>query len=753
MFKHTSRVFQQFSAWLAMLVCASLLAACGGGGGSPGANSNGVAPSKAAQVVLIASAKTMESSGVDGTEVTLTAIVKDANNNVLPGETVSFKADSGSVSNTTRVTDANGQVVEKLSTKGNNTARVITVTASAGSVTSAPLQIAVVTAVPTLVLTSDAGVLQSAGATGNEVNLKVLVKDASNTVVAGVTVGLAADSGSLTYANHVTDANGQVSAKLSTGGDATSRTIKVTATAPGATAASINISVAGNKLVINNSGTIKVGASTDVSVKLTDSAGNPLAGKAVTFTSGANALTVKGGGSAVTNSAGQLVLSYAALTAGSDTIVVKALGESASSVITVSSSNFNVGAVDGAGAPLSAAATNSCQIVAVHYDVGGVPQAGTVALSTSRGAIYSNAGCTTLQGSGLALVNGNASAYVSAGSPGVATLTASAAGVTVQGTLEFLTPLTSAATISVQADPAVVGANTPGSTVQQTTLRAIVRDGTSANNLVKNAPVAFSIVTDPSGGTLSQPAVVLTGADGAASVNYIAGTADTKLDGVSIQAQLQGGSNAAAIAKLTVAKKSLFITAGTGNTVITPNSATYQVDYSVFVTDAAGNPVPGVNVTGSVRPRYFYKGALIYNGTQGPWQLDPAAPPTACLNEDTNSDGLLQGGEDLNGNGRLDPGIPITVTPAVTTDARGLATVSLIYPRDRANWLDIDMTIRGSVSGTEASYVAYTRLIGLATDYSAAAVTPPGRYSPYGVVRTGDTYNGVVVTDGCTLTN
>lgn len=735
MFTMEKSVMKKFSGWLALLACASLLAACGGGGGSPGTNSNGVAPSKAASVVLVASATSMDSSGNDGTEVTLTAVVKDANNNVLPGETVDFKADSGSVSNTNRVTDANGQVVEKLSTKGNSTPRTITVTASAGSATSPAVKIVVVNAMPTLVLTADSGVLQSAGAAGNEVNLKVLVKDASNTVVPGVTVALAADSGSLTYANHLTDANGQVTAKLSTGGDPTSRAIKVTASAPGAAPASMSVNVVGNKLVINNSSTVKVGSSTDISVKLTDSAGNALVGSAITYTSGSNALTVKGGGSAVTNSAGQLVLSYAALTPGTDTIVVKAAGETASSVITVSSSNFNVGVVDVNGAPITAPVdTNTCQIAAIHYDVGGVAQTGTVALSISRGSVYSDPGCSTVLSSALPLANGNATGYVSASSPGVATLTATSAGLTVQGTVEFVAPLTGAATISVQADPAVVGANTPGSTVQQATVRAIVRDGTSQNNLVKNAQVAFSIVTDPSGGTLSQPAVVTTGADGSASVNYIAGTSDTQLDGVSIQAKIQGGSGAAAIAKLTVAKKSLFITAGTGNTVGTPNASTYQLDYAVIVTDAAGNPVPGVNITGSVRPRNFYKGSLVFLGTQGPWQIDPTAPPFACLNEDTNSDGQLQPGEDVNGNGRLDPGIPITVTPSVTTDASGQATVSMIYPRDRAIWLDVDLTIRGTVSGTEARYVAYTRLPGLSTDYTVAAVPPPGKDSPYGVV-------------------
>jgi hypothetical protein len=738
-------VLSKFTGWLALLACASLLAACGGGGGSPGTNSNGVAPSKAASVTLVASADTMDSSGLDGTEVTLTAIVKDANNNVLPNETVDFKADSGQVSNTNRITNATGQVVEKLSTKGNSTPRVITVTASAGSATSAPIKVTVAASQSTLVLTADSGVLQSAGATGNEVNLTALVKDSSNNVVTGATVTLAADSGSLTYANHVTDAKGTVTAKLSTGGDPTSRTITVTATTPGAKTSTTVVKVAGNKLVINNSSTVKVGASTDVSVKLVDSAGNPLTSVPVTYSSGSNALSVKGGGAAVTNSAGQLVLSYSAVKAGPDTIVVGAAGESAASAINVSSANFFVGAVDpnNNNAPLSTAATNTCVKVAIHNDLAGKGVTDPITLSISRGAVYKSvlAPCDALQQGALQPdSNGDTVAYVMAGSPGVATLTATASGVTAQGTLEFYTALTGSATITLQADPAVVGANTPGSTVQQTTLRAIVRDGTSQNNLVKNAQVAFTIVTDPSGGTLTQPAVVFTGADGTASVNYVAGTSDTMLDGVSIQAQIQGGSNAAAIAKLTVAKKSLFITAGTGNAVGAPSPITYQLDYTVFVSDASGNPVPGVNITASVRPRNYYKGRLVFLGTQGPWQLAPSTDAAdvavGCPNEDINSDGILQSGEDFNGNGRLDPGIPVTVSPSGTTDARGQAVVSLFYPRDRAYWLDIDLTIRGSVSGSEAIYKAYTVLPGLSSDYNQITAAPPGLVSPYGVGRT-----------------
>lgn len=714
----------KFTGWLATLACAGLLAACGGGGGSPGTNSNGVAPSKAASVTLTASAATIASSGLDGTEVTLTAIVKDGGGNALANETVSFSASSGTVTSSNRVTNAAGEVVEKLSVKGDASPRDITITASAGNARSNSITVKVVAALPTLTLTTDKGTLASTGIAGNEVVVTALVRDANNTVMPGVSVNLSADSGSLTLTNRITDANGVVTEKLGTGGDPSSRVIRISASVPGAAAASAVVNVAGNKLTVNATPTVNVGSSTDVTVKLVDSAGNALSGKPVSYSANANTLSVKGGGAALTNAGGQLVLSYQASGGTADVITVRSVGEMASASLTINASAFTLRVLDGAGNVASTAAIGGCQQVAVSNAPGS-----SVTVSTSRGTVYSDAGCVTPLGGALALAGGAATAYVNASGPGVATLTASAGGQTTQTQLEFVAPVTALATITVQADPAVVGVNTAGSTSQQATLRAIVRDGTAQNNLVKDALVAFSIIADPSGGALTQPAVVATGADGSATTSFIAGTAVTPTDGVQIQARLIGGSGATAVARLTVAQKSLFISAGTGNTVGTPSSATYQVDYAVLVTDAAGNAVPGVNLTASVLPVAYFKGYMTYV-SPGPW-----APVvrTGCANEDVNNNGILDAGEDVNGNGVLDPGIPVIVTPSVTTDAGGRATVSLVYPRDRAFWLDVNLTIRGQASGTESRYTSLVHLMGLSTDYSAQNVTPPGQTSPYGV--------------------
>ncbi|MET0857386.1 MAG: Ig-like domain-containing protein [Telluria sp.] len=724
---------------------ASALAACGGGGGSPGAVPGAPGPGGTAPAVhsitLGTSDATIAASGADGTEVTLTAIVKDVNNNALPGATVSFKADSGTISNTVRVTDANGTVTEKLSVKGDPTVRDITITASSGSVTSAAKVIKVVATsalAPKLLLTSSSGTLSSAG--GAAVEIRALVLNQNNAVVRNTLVSFAADTGALSAETQTTDNAGIATVNLNTGTDPSTRIINVTATVSGAPSSAVQVNVVGTKIALNAPATVNVGASSDVTAVLTDAAGNPLVNRDMTFSSTLNTLTTKSGGAspAKTDSAGKLVLSYNPAKAGTDIVTVRSLGETASSTILIVSSNFSVGVVNSQGAALTTANTGVCQIVAISNFVGAAPQAGTVSLSSSRGAIYSDADCSVAQSAPINLTSGKATAYLMASGPGVATLTAtsSATSSTVQGTVEFVAPLTSNAVVSLQATPAVVGANAAGSTSQQVVLRAVVTDKASQGNPVKNVRVAFSIIADSSGGSLSQPSEVLTGSDGSATISFIAGANTTAVDGVVIEARVQTTPtlSSSARTKLTVAQRSLFISAGTGNTILMPSATTYQIDYAVFVSDAAGNAVPDVAVTAAVRPFQYYKGRMELAAVAGPWVPVVSAK---CKNEDINGDGVLGPTEDItgdgNGNGRLDPVIPLNITSSGKTDARGFATISMIYPRDRANWIDVDFTIRGAVSGSEATYVGYTVLPGLAEDYNSATVAPPGLVSPYGI--------------------
>lgn len=725
--------WSRVSNWLVLLALGALLAACGGGGGDPTLGTPGGANSGVASISLVASATTIVASGADGTEVTLTAIVKNVSNNALSGQTVAFTASSGTISNTTRITDANGTVVEKLSVKGDASLRDITISASSGGITSAPVVVKVVpvtSGIATLLLTSSSGTLASSG--GTAVNLIAFVKDANNAIVPNTNVTFKADSGALGATVVSTNAQGQAIVSLNTGGDASLRTIKVSASA-GAQTANTEISVTGTKLAANAFSSTNLKTSTDMVVKLVDSSGNALLGKPVTFSAQINPLTVKGGGAspALTDNNGQLVLSYNAQSGTSDTITIKAQGDSLVMPVAINAANFTINAVTGANVALTTLATRTCYAISVHSDVAGTPQTGNVRFSTSRGAIYQDAGCATPLLAPLPLVGGNAIAYVQAAGAGRTSLTArnEGTGVSVQADVEFVAPLTPQATITLQADPAVIGANTAESTSQRSSLRAVVRDGTAENNLVKNAQVGFTILSDASGGSLSSPSVVNTDSDGMATVSYIAGQASTGVDGVIVQAQLQGVSTSSATAKLTVTKKSLFISAGSGNVLDGTDSSTYRKTYTVFVTDAAGNPVPDVIITAAAWPKFYYKGYLQYSASAISWIV---AQQVECKNEDQNRNGMLDANEDENKNGFLDPGIPLNLSTGGKTDSSGTTTVTLTYPRDRANWLNVELTIRGNSSGTEATYVGYTLLPGLFSDFNRQDVSPPGVNSPYG---------------------
>lgn len=715
------------------------LSACGGGGGSPGDTGGPKDPEKpqgpvVASIVLTTNASTVSASGVD--DITLTAVAKDAGNNAVSGATISFAATSGTISNTVRVTDASGVVTEKLSVKGDNTPRDITITASSGTITSTPVKVTVVAAPavkPTVLLTAASGTLNSSGSA--PVPVRALVLDVNNAVVKGATVNFTTDTGSLSSSSALSDDNGVATVNVNTASNPTTRVVNVTAKAAGATDTQVTLNVVGTKIVINAAQTVTAGTGVDMTAVLTDSSGSPLVGKQVTFSATRNPVSVKGGGAspAMTDSTGKVVLTYTGTNSGADTVTVSSMGETASTSITTVSTTFSVGVINTvtARALQTFANTNVCHPVLVRDFDGSTARSGTVTVSSSRGAIYSDAACGVPLTSSVALAGGEAVVYIKAGSPGVATLTANsgATGSSVQGVVEFVSPLVSSAVISVQTSPAVIGANAPGSTTEQSVLRAVVLDNATLGNPVKNARVAFSIINDPSGGTLSQPSEVQTASDGTATVSYIAGPTTTATDGVQIEARIISGvSSAAATTRLTVGKRSLFITAGTGAKIETPTSSTYRVDYTVFVTDAAGNPVNDVLVTASVRPRHYLKGRRIFVAT---WETPR---DTYCANEDKDNNGVLSAAEDFNNNGRLDPGTPLNITSNVRTGTNGTAVVSMTYPRDRAYWLGVDFTIRGQVIGSEASYVGYTLLPGFVDDFKEKEITPPGLDSPYGVI-------------------
>ena len=589
--------------------------------------------------------------------------------------------------------------------------------------------------------------LASAGLPGGEVAVTALVKDGANLALPNARIAFAADSGILGSVDAVTDKNGQARALLGTGGANGNRPITVTATV-GARSGSGTVRVTGSSVELQGPAALMLGQGADLTVTVRDSARKPVAGAAITYGTGAgNSLRVRDGGAALSNAQGQLVLRLTAGSLGKDAVSVGALGASAAQAYAVAGSDLRltpaVGQDAGGADVLPEIATLACQAIDVRYDRAGVAQSGSASLSTTRGSLFGDSACSQALPASLIFNNGNLPrSYIQSANTGVATVTAAVAGgPSAQTRLEFVAPLSGASKLAVQAEPAVLRANGAGAgdnaSTSMSTIGAVVRDG-PANNLVKNAPVVFTILSDPSGGYLRQAGAVRTGSDGLARASYVAGPADSGRDGVLIQARIEGATQAAAAAlvRLTVARQALSIRLGTGNQVREYSASVLQQEFSVFVSDSAGNAVPGVAITAAAWPSRYAKGSYVWQADKpefpdtGVWRL--ALPNYLCANEDVLRNGIFDAAYDRNGNGVLDPGIPLTVSASGLSDALGMATVTISYPRNYGSWVHVALTVRGAVSGTEASATADLPLPTLASDFSARRVDPPGRISPYG---------------------
>jgi hypothetical protein len=94
---------------------------------SSGDGNNGGVPT-VASIGIFANTQQLASSGAD--EVTLTAIAKDNNNNLLGGITIAFQANSGNIELVNVITGTDGKASAKLTTENESSNRVINIIAS-----------------------------------------------------------------------------------------------------------------------------------------------------------------------------------------------------------------------------------------------------------------------------------------------------------------------------------------------------------------------------------------------------------------------------------------------------------------------------------------------------------------------------------------------------------------------------------------------------------------------------------------------
>jgi hypothetical protein len=300
-------------------------------------------------------------------------------------------------------------------------------------------------------------------------------------------------------------------------------------------------------------------------------------------------------------------------------------------------------------------------------------------------------------------------------------------------------PSTPPAAFTLQAQPATVDFN-PSGNANRAQLIARVFD--ASNVPVQNAQVRFRIAAGQQFGALTTTDVVLTDPSGVARADFIAGNSGSAQDQIKVCAVIVNStatpsnpSPACAATEsgvsLTIRETAVSIVIGQSGKIGVPNDLSYTYEFIVQVARVGGAPVQGAVITvDPLEHAVFQKGV---------WSGSPRTKNVAatCPNEDTNRNDILEAGEDVNNNGRLDPRRPVNylfVSGAPTTNADGQAIIRVTYPKSFGSWVSLDLSVRTTVGGSESRAGSSLGILPV----SAEEIAQPGPaflISPFGVTN------------------
>lgn len=570
--------------------------------------------------------------------------------------------------------------------------------------------------------------IQLASSGSDEVELIALVKNEQSVLMEGVEVSFSAASGDgveLQLTQPETAADGTARAILTSQNDASNRTVTITAGA-GSLTQTVEITIAGTEVTINGASSVILNDSVDYTIRVQDSDGTSILNQDVVLSAVNGTLSST---TVNTGANGQATVSYTASTSGEDTITAAALNAETSFTVQVQQDEFNF-----VNLPTEEVPLGQTQTITVQWRQDNTPVVGqNVTFSASRGVIAGNATVVTD-------AEGQASIDISANNAGISSITASASDgsgnvlVSALTQIEFIA--TTPHTLIADASPDIIGPDG-----QTSTISAVVRD--VDGNLVKNSVVNFS-VSDVSTGFVS-PSQATTDSKGIATTVFTSGSVSTQ-DAVVVTGFVADDPAIDDEVVLTVGARAFDISLGTGNELEEATSTSYLKRFGVFVSDSAGQPVSGVNLTASVAPVKYVNGGEYRTGF---WVFDDDASQWVaivnqnCETEDVNDNGILDTtprDEDTNEDGMLTPGLIGTIAfanGAAVTDENGYAELEYRYPRSYAIWYDAVISVFGQSTGSEASAkMRYTLSIS-ADDVTDEGASPPA--NPFGV------------TDQCTL--
>ena len=547
-----------------------------------------------------------------------------------------------------------------------------------------------------------ASAVQLASSGSDDIELIALIKNEQSVLMEGVEVNFSASNEAgveLQLTQSTTTADGTARALVSTQNDASNRTVTLTAQT-GALVETVDILITGTEVTINGANSVILNDTAEYTLRVQDSDGVAIVNQTILLEAANGSLSET---SVNTGADGQATITYTATTSGEDTITASSLNASVEFELEVQQDEFSFVVLPDEEISLNAAAT-----ISVQWLQDGTPAVGNnVTFSASRGEII-GAALVTTDAEGIASIS------IESDNAGFASITATGSETGNESTVNAVAQVEFIAvepfTLIADATPDLIGPDG-----QTSTITAVVRD--PSGNLVKNTVVNFN-VDDVSTGSIS-PSQSTTDSSGIASTVFTSGAPSSE-DAVIIRASVASDETITDEVYMTVGDRAFDISIGTGNEIEEPDSTTYLKRFAVFVSDSAGQPVSGVELTASGTPVKYSENGTYFKGFSE-WDEDESIHvlyvTATCLNEDIDGDGILDTGEDNNSDGFLTPGIVGTLTFADTsvTDENGQAELEYRYPASYGGWYNIVITIFGQSTGSEASQNHYYSL-GISSD-------------------------------------
>lgn len=597
-------------------------------------------------------------------------------------------------------------------------------------------------AVATISLSATPTTVKSDGSTATTITVNAL--NAANAALSDVTITMSANTGVISAATVKTNATIPATVTFSSPGNAINRTATITATA-GTVTSQIPIQIVGSTITLTTNGsTLPADSSANVTLTVTaKDAGGNLVPNADIVLSGAGldgkvTITPESG---KTNNSGILTAKVTGVATGAVTLSAAGLGATATSEITVTGAAATFGIdqlkLSGGKADLpinKATAMKTTDTLEVR--VNAPPPIAFVTFAVTTGLWNATSSVVTIR-----VVAGKATATLTTAQAGIGNVQVydAANPITSDTLLVAMTSGAAAFKINLQATPTVVPKSV-NTTTGSSTLIATVRD--AGGFPVGGVPVQFSIVNPTGGGENVAPVVVLTATTlsgglglGEARASFTSGSSPSTAQGVKIRASVVGTAiqKDAAIVIGGVAGSVAF---GMATTVSeNDNKTQYILPMSVLVVDANGNPVSGAIVSLSAWPEAWSTGKSCAADADYISTYDSStSPPTETKtygnygtfrNEDANENLYLDPGEDgkrtyysgehkdqdASGFTTIPPTRDGFLTPTnsaggtlpsmVTTQANGVATFNLTYPKKSAIWTISRIRASVIVSGSE----------------------------------------------------